>query len=67
MISVLLMEKIAGLFLMMFLGFVIVKTRIVQSEDSLVLSKISLYVIMPCVIIQAFQVDFNKEVWMVCY
>lgn len=62
MISVLLMEKIAGLFLMMFLGFIIVKTRVVQSEDSLVLSKISLYVIMPCVIIQAFQVEFNKEV-----
>ena len=62
MISILLMEKIAGLFLMMLLGFVIVKTHVVEKEDSLVLSKISLYLIMPCVILQAFQVEFNKEV-----
>lgn len=62
MISFLLMEKIAGLFLMMFFGFVIVKAKVVQSGDSMVLSRISLYLIMPCVILQAFQVEFTREV-----
>ena len=35
---------------------------VVESKDSLVLSKTSLYLIMPCVILQAFQAEFNREV-----
>ena len=62
MISILLMEKIAELFLMMLLGFVIVRAGVLRSGDSVVLSKICLYLVMPCVIIHAFQVDFKKEV-----
>lgn len=62
MISLLLMEKIAELFLLMLLGFVIVKAGILKSSDSMVLSKLCLYLIMPCVIIGAFQVDLKKEV-----
>ena len=62
MISILLIQKIAELFLMMFLGFAIVRAGVLRSGDSVVLSKICLYLIIPCVIIGAFQVDFEKEV-----
>ena len=60
-ISILLMEQIIELFIMIFMGFIIVKTGIVKDEDSKVLSKIVLYLIIPCVIINAFQVDYTSK------
>ena len=60
-ISILLMEQIIELFIMIFMGFIIVKTGIVKDEDSKVLSKIVLYLIIPCVIINAFQVDYTAK------
>lgn len=60
-ISILLMEQIFELFLMILMGFIIVKEGIVKEEDSKVLSKIVLYLIIPCVIINAFQVDYTKK------
>ena len=47
-ISILLMEQIIELFIMIFMGFIIVKAGIVKDEDSKVLSKIVLYLIIPC-------------------
>ena len=49
-ISILLMEQIIQLFLMIFMGFLIVKARLLNSEDSKILSIIVLYLIIPCVI-----------------
>ena len=60
-ISLLLMEQIIQLFLMIFMGFVIVKARLLKSEDSRVLSVIVLYLIVPCVIINALQVGYTKD------
>ena len=60
-ISILLMEQIIQLFLMIFMGYLIVKVRLVKDEDSKVLSKIILYLIIPCVIINAFQVDYTPQ------
>lgn len=62
MISLLLMNKIFHLFLIMLLGYLIVKVKILKAGESVVLSQISLYLIMPCVILNAFQVNFNKNV-----
>ena len=56
-ISMLLMEQIVELFIMIFMGFAIVKAGIVKDEESKVLSKIVLYLVIPCVIVNAFQVD----------
>lgn len=60
-ISILLMEQIIQLFIMIFMGFVIVKANLLKSEDSKVISVIVLYLIIPCVIINAFQVDYTKN------
>ena len=60
-ISILLMEQITELFLMIFMGFLIVKTGLLKDDDSKVLSKIVLYLIIPCVIINAFQVDYTMD------
>ena len=59
-ISLLLMQQITELFLMIFMGYVIVKARLLKGEDSKVISKIVLYLIIPCVIINAFQVDYTS-------
>ena len=47
--------------LMIFMGYVIVKAGLLKGEDSKVISKIVLYLIIPCVIINAFQVDYTSE------
>ena len=60
-ISILLMEQIAELFLMILMGYIIVKTGLLKGEDSKVISKIVLYLVIPCVIINAFQVDYTSE------
>ena len=60
-ISLLLMQQITELFLMIFMGYVIVKARLLKGEDSKVISKIVLYLIIPCVIINAFLVDYPSE------
>ena len=51
-ISVLLAEQIAELFLMILMGYVIVKLGLVTDDDSKILSKIVLYIVIPCVIIR---------------
>ena len=60
-IGMLLMEQIVELFIMIFMGFAIVKAGIVKDEESKVLSKIVLYLVIPCVIVNAFQVDYTAQ------
>lgn len=62
MIPQLLLYKIMQLFVVMILGFIIVKAKVVKSSDSLVLSKISLYLLMPANIIAAFNVKITDEI-----
>ena len=62
MISILVVRKIARRFLIMILGYLLVKLRILKTEESIVLSKLSLYLVMPAVILSAFQVDFKPEI-----
>ena len=64
MIAQLLLYKIIQLLLIMILGFVLVKTKLVKSEDSAVLSKLSLYLFMPAVIINAFNVEMTNDIMM---
>lgn len=62
MISLLLMKKIFQLFLIMMLGFTAVKSGVLKSDDSAVLSKAVLYVLCPCAIINCFQITFTAEI-----
>ena len=60
-ITILLLQKIMQLFMFMMLGFLLVKFKVVKSDDSLVLSKISLWLLMPSAIINAFDVELTSE------
>jgi len=57
-----LLGKIASLFLIMLSGYVIVRCGFLRSEDSHVISVLSLYLICPCSIISAFQIDSSPEI-----
>ena len=61
-IPVLLFGKIAQLFVFLLLGFISVKTRLVKSEDSSILSKILLYMLTPAIVLEAFDVDMTPEI-----
>ncbi len=50
MISILLFYKILQFFAVLILGFIVVKAGIVQRRDSVILSKLSLYLLIPAAI-----------------
>ncbi len=62
MIAWLLAKQIGVLFLMMAGGFTLVKLGIVRVEESRTLSLLSIYLILPCVMIHAFQVEYSDEI-----
>ena len=62
MIAVPLAKKIAELFLILFAAAALVKTGVLKTENSRVLSKLSLYFITPCVIFNSFQKELTAEV-----
>lgn len=60
-LSLLLAKNIAVLFLMMACGFAIVRLKILKSSDSRVLARLCMYVIIPTMIIDAFQIECTPE------
>ena len=61
MISLLLLRQIVQLFLAILLGWMIVRIGLLKAEDSRVLSAVVLYLVTPCVIINAFQIQCTAE------
>ena len=61
-ISLILMEEIAKLFLIMFMGYALVKTKLLRVQDSKVVSVILVYLVIPCMIVHAFQIDDSPQV-----
>lgn len=52
-ISLLLMQQIAQLFLILIMGYAVVKVGLLKASDSRVLSVVMVYLVTPCVIINA--------------
>ena len=61
-ISLLLMEEIVKLFAIMLMGYVVVKAGLMKSSESKSISVVMVYLVIPCVIIDAFQVDYTPDV-----
>lgn len=57
-----LINKIISLAMILAMGLLAVKCGAMRSEDSKGLSKLSLFLVMPCVILSSFQVDYTDEV-----
>lgn len=60
-LSILLTEQIGTLFLVGFIGYMIVKMGILKESDSKVISWLVAYILSPCVIIESFQIDYTPE------
>ena len=60
--TLLLTKQIAELFIMILLGFILVKSSLLTKQDSKILSTVALYIVTPCVIINAFQVQYSQDV-----
>lgn len=60
--TLLLTKQIAELFIMILPGFILVKSSLLTKQDSKVLSTVALYIVTPCVIINAFQVQYSQDV-----
>ena len=61
-ISLLLMEEITKLFAIMLMGYAVVKAGLMKSSESKSISVVMVYLVIPCVIIDAFQVDYTADV-----
>ena len=59
--SLLLLKQIAAMFLMVGVGVLLVKLRILQSSASRVLSLLTIYVVAPCAIVRSFQLELTQE------
>ena len=57
MVTVLLFRQIVQMFICIFLGWLLVRLRLMKSEDSRILSLICLYLVYPCIIMNAFQIE----------
>lgn len=60
-ISLLLGEQIAAMLLMVFMGYAVVRLRLLKVENSSTLATIVLYIVGPCMTLDAFQVEFTEE------
>lgn len=61
-ISLLLMEEIIKLFVIMFMGYAVVKAGLMKSSESKSVSVIMVYLVIPCVILNAFHVEYTPDV-----
>ncbi len=62
MIAVLLTEQIVQLFLIVLCGYMLVRLGLLKSSDSKVLSILTVYIICPCTILNAFQIEYASEI-----
>ena len=62
MIPQLLLYKICQLFVVMFLGFLLVKLKVLKGSDSKTLSKMALYIFMPAVLLNSFSIYMTSEI-----
>lgn len=60
-LSILLMQQICQLFFMIFFGFLLVRKKLLTSNDSKVISMIILYVVSPCAILNSFMIEFTQD------
>lgn len=61
-VSLLLMQQIAQLFIVLLMGYVVVKAGLLKASDSKVLSVVFVYLVMPCVVLNAFQIDDTPQI-----
>ena len=60
-LSLLLFENILSMALMVMMGFVATKKKILKEEDTAVLSAVCLYLVCPCLLLSSFQIELTAD------
>ena len=60
-LSLLLVQQICQLFIMVFFGFMLVQSKVLNTQDSKVISKLVLFVVSPCAILTSFMIEFTSD------
>lgn len=60
-LSFLLAKEILSLFIIVIVGCLLIKTHLLTSDDGKVISKLVLYVVCPCTILNAFQIELTQD------
>ncbi|MDO4976473.1 MAG: AEC family transporter [Eubacteriales bacterium] len=60
-LSILLAQQIMVMAIMICLGFLFTKLKLISFESSKYLSQLCLYIIVPCMLINSFQIEFSVE------
>jgi len=60
-LSLLLAKTIATMFLMMAMGYIIIKAKLLTPEQGKVISILLLYVVCPCMIVSSFQMEYSTR------
>ncbi len=60
-IALLILNQMIKFFFLLMMGYAIVKTGVLKSADSKILSSIAIHLVTPCVIINAFQIEYSTE------
>ncbi len=59
--ALLLMSKLAAMLTMVAVGWLAVRFHVIQGRDSAVLSRLTVYILQPCLICRAFQIELTPE------
>ena len=60
-LSLLLMNKIAAMLLWAAVGYLLVRVRLMRSDECKTLSNLLIYVLIPCTIVHAFQIEMTQD------
>ena len=61
-ISLILTEQIIKLFIILMIGFIMVRLGLLKVSDSKSISVLLVYLVLPCMIINSFQIEYTPEV-----
>lgn len=61
-VSLILTEQIVKLFIILIIGFIMVRIGLLKVSDSKSISVLLVYLVLPCMIINSFQIEYTPEV-----
>lgn len=62
MLAMLLFKQLIQLFIIMVMGMLLVRTHILKASDSRILSLVCIYLIIPCLVLNSFQIGYTPEI-----
>ena len=62
MMVISIMQEIVSMFLMVAVGIILIRTGMVEDATGTYLSRIAMKVLLPCTIINAFQIEYGEEI-----